>query len=358
MPGRRCLLVALPLVPLLPAGVLAQAHAHDARGASRRDSIAAMATALVTHVTPALAGRARTEALVTQPMLMVRGARASGALQYAVMLNGERWTMPGGEPVAAIWGEGFIDRRHPHTVLHEVMLTGVRRLGRWRGSLSAGKGIVPFGTDDPMVRPFTKYPANHHFSQVLERVQLVAGLRPSPRLAFELAVFNGDEPTSPLAAPRWSRVGDSRAGRLTVWARPQLELQGSAAFVRSPEFPDGAGLDQQKQSASARWTPSGAGALRYLLVEWARTAERYRSRPIVAYGSGLAEAGASQWAMGGLAPARADVATRGRAPARPVPHQPASHRADGARGDPMAAGHGPRRHVAAGAGWGPWHVVR
>ena len=288
----RCCCLAIAL--LLPAGGAAQAHGHGDHQTPRHDSISAMATALLTHVTPALAGRARTEALLTQPMLMARGSHAAGALQYAVMLNAERWTMPGGEPVAAIWGEGFIDRRHPHTVLHEVMLTGVRRIGGWRASLSAGKGIVPFGTDDPMVRPFTKYPANHHFSQVLERVQVVTSLRPSPRVGLELAAFNGDEPTGPLSMPQWSRLGDSRAGRLTVWPRPQLELQGSAAFVRSPEFPDGAGLDQQKASASARWTPAGAGPLRYLLVEWARTEERYRARSIVAYGTGLAEAGGTR----------------------------------------------------------------
>jgi hypothetical protein len=264
-------------------------HPEREAEAERRDSISAMGTALLTRVTPALAGNPRSEALITQPMMMLRGARRSGALRYAAMLNAERWTMPGGEPVAGIWGEGFIDRRHPHTVVHEVMLTAMRQVQGTTVSLSAGRGIVPFGTDDPMVRPFTKYPANHHHAQVLERIQLTGAIRLSPRIGLELSTFNGDEPASPTAAPRWSRVGDSRAARLSLWPVRGLELQGSAASLRSPEFAGGEGLDQQKWSASTRWTPAG-GIMRYLLVEWARTGDRYRQRTIAAYGTGLIEA--------------------------------------------------------------------
>lgn len=72
-----------------------------------------MLTALSTSVSPALAGRARTELRLTQPMLALRGARAGGALQYSAMLNAERWMMPDGETVAGIWGERFIVRGHP-----------------------------------------------------------------------------------------------------------------------------------------------------------------------------------------------------------------------------------------------------
>lgn len=277
---------------ILPECLEAQ-PSHDRHASPPpRDSIAAMGTGLATHVAPAVSRRPRTELLLTQPMAMLRGGRLGGAVQYAVMLNAEHWTMPDGEPVAGIWGEGFIDRRHPHTVLHEVMITAARRLGGARGSLSAGKGIVPFGTDDPMVRPFTKYPANHHFSQILERVQVVGALRYRDRVALEGGVFNGDEPAGPTAAPRWRRFADSRAARLSMWPRTGLELQGSAAFVRSPEFVTGAGLDQHKSSASARWTPAG-GALRYVLAEWARTEETYRSRRIIDYGTVLAEAQAT-----------------------------------------------------------------
>lgn len=288
---------ALLILTVLPAPLLAQHDGHA--GPPRADSLAAMATTLVTRVSPALAGRPRTEALLTQPMVMLRGAHRGRAVQYALMLNAERWTMPDGEPVAGIWGEGFIDRRHPHTLLHEVMLTGERRIGSARLSLSAGKGVVPFGTDDPMVRPFSKYPANHHFTQILERLEITAALRITPRVSVEVATFNGDEPAGTTAAPRWERFGDSRALRLTLWPLPELEVQGSGAFVRSPEFASGEGFDQQKSSASARWTPT-SGVLRYLLVEWARTQERYDARAIVDYGTILAEAVATHdgWSAG------------------------------------------------------------
>jgi hypothetical protein len=296
------------LLASVPAfGLGGQHRDHAPLRDARRDSLAVMATVLSTTATPALAGRRKTDVQVTQPMLSVRGARADGALQYSAMLNAERWTMPDGEPVAGIWGEGFIDRRHPHTVVHEAMLTGVVSRMRWRASLAGGKGFVPFGTDDPMVRPFTKYPANHHLSQVMERLQLVLAGRIGARVAFEGAVFNGDEPLDPTSAPQWDRFGDSRAARVTVWPTRGWELQGSAAAVRSPEFLRPDGLDHAKLHSSARWIPS-SGPMQYALVEWARTDERYRGRRIIEYGSLLSEAQVRWHAW--VAAARAEQTTR------------------------------------------------
>lgn len=51
----------------LPALLQPQQHDRHA-GDATLDSLAAMATMLVTRVSPALAGRARSEALVTQPV--------------------------------------------------------------------------------------------------------------------------------------------------------------------------------------------------------------------------------------------------------------------------------------------------
>lgn len=283
------------------ARLLAQHTAHQERTPGAvRDSIAAMATLLSTTVSPALDGRARTERHVTQPMLALRSARYRGAVQVAGMLNVERWTMPDGEAVAGIWGEGFIDRRHPHTVLHELMLTASVRPQTVGASAAVGRGFVPFGSDDPMVRPFTKYPANHHLSQIMERVQVVAALRPTRYLALEAALFNGDEPLTPTAAPQWNRFGDSRAARVTLWPVPTVEVQASAAFVRSPEFVRAQGLDHAKASSGVRWTPA-TSLVRYLLVEWARTEERYQGRPIIAYGTGLIEwlARDGAWSLAG-----------------------------------------------------------
>ena len=284
----RFVLRAVALTVLGAWSVVAQPHVGASHGPSR-DSLAVMATVLATIVAPAINGSTRREWLLTQPMLGVRGAHgAQGAVQYTTMLNFERWTMPSGEPVAGIWGEGFIDRRHPHTVIHEAMVSGRFGSGTAQLSLAAGKGFVAFGTDDPMVRPFTKYPANHHLSQVMERVQVIGAVRIARRVALEATVFHGDEPSGPLAPPRWRRFGDSRATRLTVWPVPTLELQGSLADVRSPEFIRADGLDHRKHSASVRWTP-GRGRTTYLHAEWARTDERVRDRTVIVYGTALAE---------------------------------------------------------------------
>jgi hypothetical protein len=277
-----------PMLAVAVSPVCAQDHRHDDMRANR-DSVSAMATALSTTVSPALAGRARTEARITQPMLAARGSRAGGDIRYSAMLNAERWTMPGGEAVAGIWGEGFIDRRHPHTVVHELMLSGELRRGRFLASVAGGRGFVPFGTDDPMVRPFTKYPANHHLAQVMERVQITAAVRLAERAAVEVSTFNGDEPQTPTSQPQWDRFADSRAARLTVWPRDGVEIQGSVAAVRSPEFLRPDGLDHAKGSASIRVVPR-RGILQYGLLEWARTDERYQGRHIITYGSALAEA--------------------------------------------------------------------
>jgi uncharacterized protein YjlB len=279
--------VALAAVALLmPVGLVSQAVPERA---GARDSLSLMAIALHTTVAPALNNRARSEFLLTQPMVTLRGARAGGALQYVGMLNAEHWTMPNGEPVAGIWGEGFIDRRHPHTIVHELMVTGtlVRRAARV--SLSGGKGFVPFGTDDPMVRPFAKYPANHHHSQIMERALVVAAAKVGTAAALEVAAFNGDEPFSPTSMPQWRRFGDSRAVRLTLWPVRGVELQGSAADVRSPEFLRAEGLDHRKFSGSLRFTGAGTSP-RYALIEWARTEERAGGRSVISHGTALAEA--------------------------------------------------------------------
>ncbi len=283
------MLVLLLFALGVPSGADAQEHDGKAHARVARDSASAMATALVTRVAPAVHNRSRTGALVTQPMIALRSARFESRLQLAAMLNLERWSMPDGEPVAGIWGEGFIDRRHPHTLLHEVMLAGIVRRSNAGASLAAGRGFVPFGTDDPMVRPFTKFPANHHLAQVMERVQVISAVRVARHIALEAALFNGDEPASPTAGPQWKRFADSHAERLTFWPSAQLEVQGSLARVRSPEFIRPDGLDHRKRSVSARWTPPHR-LMQYALVEWARTEEAYKGRSIIAYASTLAEA--------------------------------------------------------------------
>jgi hypothetical protein len=142
----------------------------------------------------------------------------------------------------------------------------------------AGKAFVPFGTDDPMSRPFERYPVNHHFSQLLERAVLAVQYDIGP-LTAEGSLFDGDEPAHPGDWPlirtdqhTW-RFGDSRSARLLYRPVAQLELQGSLAHVRSPEARQGGAADANKASLSARWDDQTARGERYAMVEWARNSE-------------------------------------------------------------------------------------
>ncbi|MBK6308701.1 MAG: hypothetical protein IPF47_24385 [Gemmatimonadetes bacterium] len=259
-------------------------HADSAR----RWSAGAMAIALGTRAQPAAFGRTATEGYLTQPMLFGNVQLAGGRLQAVGTLNLEGWTLGRGELNPGGYGEGFIDRRHPHTYLHEVMLGGMATRGPMAASLFAGKGFVPFGSDDPMVRPFVKYPVNHHIAQVMERVLVVGTLRLAP-VALEVARFNGDEPEGPSDWPNAGRAMDSWAARLTALTPLGVELSASAAHVQSPEFATGEGLDQRKEAASLRLVRP-TGTLRYAMAEWGRTREgNARKADIFSFSSWLAE---------------------------------------------------------------------
>jgi len=215
------------------------------------------------------------EVRVIQPTLAVH-AGALRQLHLVGMLNFEGATIPEGELAMGNWGEGFVDRRHPHTYLHELVLSADDLLGDRDGaarlSVGLGKGFAPFGTDDPMSRPFLRYPVNHHLSQILERAVAIAAFR--TRLASaEVGLFNGDEPERPGQWPNIDRFGDSWSVRGGLTPAAGLELQISHAHVHSPEHRPGAGTDQGKWSLSARWLGLVAAHPVYGLVEWARTSE-------------------------------------------------------------------------------------
>src|SRR5829696_6153673 len=88
---------------------------------SQMITVGAHAVGLTTHATPAMHGRNLTEAYLTQPAVMVDASL--GSLQFAGMLNFEGLTLRRGELNAGVWGEGYVDRRHPHTYLHEAILS-------------------------------------------------------------------------------------------------------------------------------------------------------------------------------------------------------------------------------------------
>jgi hypothetical protein len=293
---------------LLPPGALpAQMHEHHGDSMpSFRVSLGAQAVGVVTRVSPAFVGRDFTEGYLTQPIVMLH-ARPWSALAVRGTLDFEGLTLRRGELDPGVYGEGYIDRRHPHTYLHEMMVELRSRRTGVAGSLSAGRGFAPFGTDDPMVRPFVKYPVNHHLAQILERAVVIGAVRAGSAL-LEGGLFNGDEPVTPADGPNLDRFGDSWAARLTLAPTAGVELQGSHARVASPEFAAGGGSDQRKSSVSARYSGTSPGIGRYALAEFALTDEYNAGRRSFRFTSLLGE-GALHWRAMELA-ARAERTVR------------------------------------------------
>jgi hypothetical protein len=254
--------------------------------------IGAQAIGVVTRVSPAIHGRDLTEGYLTQPAVMAMLTPWREALTLKATADLEGLTVKRGELTPGIQGEGYIDRRHPHTYLHELLVTSGHRFwadGVSGASITVGKGFAPFGTDDPMARPFEKYPINHHLAQILERAVAIGALR-TGQWIFEAAAFNGDEPTSPGDVPNRSRYWDSWSGRITFVPWPQGEFQTSYARVKSPEDPAGGGADQRKQSASIRLEDAQHSG--YALFEWARTGDYVGSTRTFNFTSLLAETSA------------------------------------------------------------------
>ena len=102
-------------------------------------SIGAHAIGLLTRATSTPEGRTLTEAYLTQPI--VSADASAGWFQAKGMLNLEGLTLRRGELDLGEWGEGYVDRRHPHAYLHELMLGAAT--GEQRGSFLCRSGIVP-----------------------------------------------------------------------------------------------------------------------------------------------------------------------------------------------------------------------
>jgi hypothetical protein len=155
------------------------------------------------------------ELYLTQPAMMADVLSPGSRFALRVTLNFEGLTQRDGETSYGAWGEGFIDSRHPHTLLHEAMLSAnVWRSAAGAFSLSAGKGFAPYGTDDPMSRPPIKYPTNHHLSQILERWTVNAQYLTRGGTSVEAGIFGGAEPTGPYDFSNVSSFGDSWSMRL------------------------------------------------------------------------------------------------------------------------------------------------
>lgn len=254
--------------------------------------IGGMAVGAATHASPAIFGEDRTEGYLTQPNIMADAVRGWFAAHGT--LNFEGYTLRRGELNAGIYGEGFVDRRHPHTLVHELMFTATTpQRHRLRASLAAGKGFVSYGTDDPMMRPFVKYPVNHHHAQIIERIVTTGALRIGSNAlgaALEHSFFNGDEPVSPFTGPQWNRFGDSRSTRLTLIPVRDVEVQASRAFVHSPGITQGGAFDHTQTSVSVRTRRERE----YALVEFARTDEGFTGARAFRFNSMLSEVSASR----------------------------------------------------------------
>ncbi len=175
---------------------------------------------------------------LTQPVGMLNLASPNARLVLRITPNLEAWTIEEGEVSPGGWGEGYIDARHPHTVLHEAMLSlNAWSLGAGEGSLSMGKGFAPFGSPDPMSRPGLKYPTNHHLSQILERWLVAAAYRWGG-WSLEASVFGGTEPSDPYDFSNIESFGDSWSVRVTRgFEGSGLEISGSFASVLEPPEP-------------------------------------------------------------------------------------------------------------------------
>lgn len=217
----------------------------------------------------------RTEWYLTQPALMANLESPSRRLVLRTTLNFEGVTLGGGELTYGGWGEGFIDKRHPHTLLHEAMLSwNLWEIAGGGLSLSAGKGFAPYGTDDPMSRPGLKYPTNHHLSQVLER-WTVNGIWRLAGWSLEAGVFGGTEPEGPYDLSNIRGFPNSWSGRLTRrWtsgAGSASEWEASVSHARVTESHGGHEETTGLSNAALRRSgPAGPGTL-YGLFEASRS---------------------------------------------------------------------------------------
>ena len=275
------------------AGVFPVAtHIARAQDSSVTLAVGARAIGLVTRASHTPGDETLTEGYLTQPII---GAMLHAGWLHAMgMLNFEGATLRRGELDAGAWGEGYVDRRHPHAYLHELVAGVESRRAALAGSIYGGRGFVPFGSDDPMMRPFVSYPVDHHLAQIIERLLVVAAVRAGPA-TIEAATFGGDEPIDPSTLPLARRMGDSWSLRATltgerlpiVLGKP--ELTASYAKVKSPEYREGQGLDQRKAHVGLRLEHDGGLLTRYALVELARTTDVDRGRDLYTFDAALAE---------------------------------------------------------------------
>lgn len=216
------------------------------------------------------------EPYLTQPAAMLDVIGPKSRVVLRVTLNFEGLTQNDGELTYGAWGEGFIDSRHPHTLLHEMMLS----FNAWSTpagsfSLSAGKGFAPYGTDDPMSRPVVKYPTNHHLSQILERWTLNGQYLTRGGTSVEAGIFGGEEPDGPYDFGNVRSFGNSWSLRLAQrfggGFGPSAPWEISASYARVKEGShDGTGTTTLA-NAAVRYDQAHSFGSVYALAEASRS---------------------------------------------------------------------------------------
>lgn len=215
----------------------------------------------------------RTRPYLTQPAVMTNLESPGSVFVLRTTLNFEGLTIDDGELTPGAWGEGFIDKRHPHTLLHEfVASVNLREVAGGVASISAGKGFAPFGTGDPMSRPGVKYPTNHHLSQILERWML-SGAYLRDGWSVEAGVFGGTEPDGPYDFSNIESFGDSWSARLAKrWGGggPMAGWEASISYARVVEAHEEAEETSALWNAALRHDRSISPGRLYFLLEGSR----------------------------------------------------------------------------------------
>src|SRR2546426_8415226 len=150
----RLTLVAALWAATVPASVCAQAGSSPPW-----IRLAGEAIPVLTGTNAVPGGAATAEVRLVQPGLMVQAGALAGPGRLDAMADLEGWTIPNGELTAGAYGEGLYDRRHPHTYVHELMVTlpdVLRDLGGPTGvALAAGERVAPLGPAEPPGPPPT-----------------------------------------------------------------------------------------------------------------------------------------------------------------------------------------------------------
>jgi hypothetical protein len=285
--GMPCLLALLMLMLM---SVSAHAQLRSAL------QVGAHATLSGTQTNAVAGGGTRRELQLERTMFVASSNALGGHLQLIGSFSLDRAVTDDGVLALGGWGGGFYDRHHPHDYVSEAVVSFGGEVGtgssRPHVSLSAGKGIVPFGPDNPMDRPALGTPANHDWSQIMERWFGAFAIR-GERIAFEAAVFNGGAHghETPAGIPGEHEAhGEcticdttpsttSGAARFTAWPRRWLEFRFSAAALRAPAHHPGAeGTHRMLNLTGSASRSTGLGQLGAMVeVSNVQIDETYRS---------------------------------------------------------------------------------